>query len=185
MKKFQALLLALLLLFSVSVTAAADTFTDGFDPDTVVNAVLSNVNVVLNGDVTIEPGKNAGQYDVLYQGNAMGCMLFIGHQNAERRTSSEGVVNHIAVSVVFSDSTATDAYIYFWAAVAGAVMQYISGAEEMGTFPNDLYSVVMQVAQSTGNHAEYTLNGYDISVIAANDNGQIVVGMTVDIPGLY
>ena len=186
MKKILALVLAFAFMFTVCFTATADTLTDGFDTDTVTDTVLRNANVVLNDTVTLTPGSAAGKYNVLYKGQDMGTQLYICHQTAEGKSSEEGPKNHIAVSLTYpANTTTTDAFLYFWAAIGGAALQYISGAEEMGTYPNELYSNTIAAAQRPDHTLVFSLNGYAVKVIAMAHNGTVVVGLVIDIPGLY
>lgn len=184
MKKLLAFILVIAML--MPLTAGADTFTDGFDPDAVKEAMLANANAVLNDTVTMVDGSGAGKYNFYYKGQDMSTMLYIAHTDQQGNTGTVGITNHLAISVVCpSDSDSFEAYLLFWAAVAGGLMQYLSGAEEMGDLPTELYNYLMTAAESDTHYVEFTYSGYKIMVVAMVRDGSAVLGLIADIPGLY
>lgn len=184
MKKTFAVLLALMLLVSFSVTAAADPFTDGFDPDEVIAGMTALAEEELGKTLTVVPGDYADNYLVNYADREMNGFFFISRTGPTGETLNEGKYSHIGVSVVFTfDESTVEDYLTFWRGLSASVIRYLTGAEF-----NDLYAKLNAGLGALGNDPNsvysFSVGGYRIDVGMMYAGNTVLIGTTVDIPGL-
>lgn len=187
MKKTLALLLACLFLLTASFAAGDGVPAEGFDPAAVAAGMQAKINAQITEPLVLVPADTPNLYTVFSQGADLGCCyLNFDHTDKEGKSGAEGVKNHLAFTVVFAyDQSTAQSYLTLWLLCSGGLMQYLTGAGEMGAVTDKLYASLSAATASPGHEDRWTEGAYDCRVSVMSGSGMLLIGTEVTVRDLY